>query len=168
MRTHPPSGRFVLLSLLAFTLVPIFVAYGFYWWAPALTTLSVGQLLPTKPFLAASLPGWPIGSWSLVSVETGPCDNPCQQRRFTLRQIRLAQGEAAMRIARVRVLALPEPSGSAEEVGLHAPHLVAQLSRPGYYLVDPLGNQVMFYADASDPVRVMREVGQLIKINNAL
>jgi hypothetical protein len=163
-----PSGRFVLLAMAGFCLAPVLVACLFYWRAPQMAIYSVGQLLPTQRFAAASLPGWPLGLWALVSVEPSDCIEQCRQRSFALGQIRQAQGEAALRITRVRLLERAAQPERSTEVQLSAPYLVKQLARPGYYLIDPMGNQVMFYADALDPVPVIREVARLIKLNNAL
>ena len=163
---HP--GRGMLLALSAFCLLPVLAAWGVYRSAPQLAAHSFGQLLPTQRFAAADLPGWPLRSWSLVSVETGDCAAVCRRRVFALRQIRLAQGEAAAHLVLVRLRSTPWAHPPADEVWLSAPGLGARLAAPGYFLVDPLGNQVMFYPDQADPERVIGEVGRLMQINNGL
>jgi len=160
-------GRRVLLAMACLSLLPVLAAWGVFRFSPALAQHSYGQLLPAEPFAAAALPGWPRGVWSLVSVEPGTCDAACMARRFLLRQIRLAQGEAAARMVTVR-LAGDAAASPASGLALSAPALASRLAHDGIFLVDPHGNQVLFYPDGSDPSRVINEINRIVQINNAL
>jgi hypothetical protein len=125
-------------------------------------------LLPTRRFAAASLSGWPQGGWSLVEVISGPCAATCQRREWVLRQIRLAQGEQTEHLTRIRLQSGAAAHGPAGLLVLQAPQLARRLAAPGYFLIDPLGNQVMFYRDSDDPGAVIAEIARLMQINNAL
>ena len=155
--------------ILSICLLPVALSSGLYFsGAVSGGGNSYGQLLPTQPFVAAAAAGWPKNQWALARVDDGPCDPGCRQRLFVLQQIRAGQGEYQDRIARVRVRldGVHEPLPGVVAVSLAQP--AVNTARNGYYLIDPLGNQVLFYPDSADPVRVMRELGKVIKTNNAL
>ena len=168
MSARARRGQGVLLAWAGLSLAPILAAWWLYTAAPRLPSHSVGQLLATQRFAGADLVGWPLGAWSLVSIEAGACDAACQHRAFILRQIRLAQGEGAQRLERVLLRASGRNSKSGDLVSLTAPLLARSLARDGYFLIDPLGNQVMFYSDKAEPERVIREINRLMQVNNAL
>ncbi|WP_133679111.1 hypothetical protein [Paludibacterium purpuratum] len=158
----------MLLTMAGLCLLPVLAAWGVFRLSPTFERHSYGQLLPTGAFAAATLPGWPLGSWSLVSIEPGACDAACAERRFLLRQIRLAQGEAATRMVAVRLIGRADEAVPQDGRALVAPALARQLARRGFFLVDPRGNQVLFYPDGSDPLRVIDEINRVMRVNNAL
>ncbi|MDN0084309.1 hypothetical protein QU487_16335 [Crenobacter sp. SG2305] len=170
-----PNQRRARLKLAMMALLcisPVLASWGLYRSGWVEGGRSYGQLLPTEPFVASRESGWPRQRWALVSVEPAACDSICQRRRFVLKQIQAAQGEAADRLVRVR---LQQPSVVAPRsdengvVTLAANNGLDRLAgRPGYYLVDPLGNQVMFYPDSADPTRVIHELARVLKTNNGL
>lgn len=160
-------SRRALLLMAALCLAPVLGAWLAYRWMPPQGGHSYGVLLPTRPFAAQGVPGWPAGKWVMVRVEDLRCDAACEARARTLRQLRLAQGEAAEQVARVVLRTDDHPASAAEgEIALSVPGL--KVTSGGFTLVDPLGNQVMFYPDDADPARVMGEMTRLFKTNNAL
>jgi len=164
-------ARFKLAMMALLCISPVLASWGLYRSGWVEGGHSYGQLLPTEPFAASRESGWPRERWVLVSIEPAACEATCQQRRFVLRQIQAAQGEAADRLVRVRL----QPAAAAlrsDDNGVvtlvASKHLGQLTERPGYYLVDPLGNQVMFYPDSADPTRVIRELTRVLKTNNGL
>ncbi|KZE33295.1 hypothetical protein [Crenobacter luteus] len=159
-------ARLKLLLLALFCASPVlgsWVAYQARLPAPGKT---VGLLLPTQPFAVAGAPAWPKGQWVLAVVAGVSCDARCEERLFAARQWHRAQGEAAARMRRVLV---GEPGGPAlEGVRRVAGGAAAAALEGGVYLVDPLGNQVMFYRDGVAPTAAIREVARLLKTNNGL
>ena len=92
--------------------------------------------------------GWPQGRWVLLDAAAA-CGPACEQRRFAMRQIHTAQGEAATRLVRRQ----------QADVGLR---------QDGFYLVDPHGNGVLFYPDGAAPAAVIKEIRSVLKNNNSL
>lgn len=154
--------------ILLICLMPVALSSGLYFSGAVSGGNSYGQLLSTQPFPAAAAAGWPKAQWALVSLDNGPCDASCRQRLFALQQIQIGQGENRDRIARVRVRQDGVHEPLAGVVSLSQPKPAVTMPSNGYYLVDPLGNQVLFYPDSADPIRVMRELAKVIKTNNGL
>ncbi|MBP4044749.1 hypothetical protein [Chromobacterium violaceum] len=162
-------GRMALLAMGLLCLVPVIAAWLAYWLLPPQGGRSYGQLLPTHPFEAASQQAWPRGKWVLAAVLGAECQSRCQQRWHAMRQIEKAQGEAAPRLTRV-ALQVSDPAARVEVPHRlpHAPQSPLPAGNQGFYLVDPLGNQVMFYRDGADPRRIIDEVAKVLKVNNGL
>lgn len=137
-----------LWLILLLALAPVVTSTALYFWWQPQATHSVGTLL-VQPLPVAQVQGWPQARWVLLSVGQG-CDAACRQRYFAMQQIRTAQGEAA---ERVQLLQQANRSGLRED---------------GFYLVDPLRNLVLFYADGTPPTAVIREIGKVLKTNNGL
>ena len=163
-------GQRVLIAMGLLCLAPVVAAWLAYALLPPGGGRSYGQLLPTHPFAASARPEWPRGKWVLASVLGADCHNRCQQRWYAMRQIERAQGEAASRLTRVALLVSPR-AAAMDDVPHRLPHASAQAlpaGNQGFYLVDPLGNQVMFYQDGADPRRIIDEVAKVLKVNNGL
>ncbi|AXK39153.1 hypothetical protein [Crenobacter cavernae] len=157
-------ARLKLLLLALFCASPVLGAWVAYQARLPEQGRTVGTLLPTRPFAAASVGGWPQGKWVLAVVEHGECGTVCQGRLFATHQWQAAQGEATERLRRV----LLTPQGGAALDGVPRLSLGDAKVDDGVYLIDPLGNQVMFYADNALPTQVIREVARILKTNNGL
>jgi len=166
--TAVQRSRRIVGLMLCCCLLPVLAAWLSYRYFPPAGGQSVGQLLPTRPFAAASMPGWPQGRWVLVGRVHGLCGSTCRQRLFAMQQIHLAQGEAAARLRRVLLLDGASERASGGLQLLQAGPQALHLREDGFYLVDPLGNQVLFYADGAPPRKVIDELSQLLRINNGL
>jgi hypothetical protein len=159
--------RLKLLLIVLCCVSPVLGSYLAYYLLPPAGGKSYGQLLEVAPLASTRQEGWPKGKWVLLTVQDGRCSDVCKQRRFVLKQIHTAQGEAFERLQRVELRASdagPLPSGL---LGLPL-DAATGLRRDGYYLIDPLGNQVMFYTDQAEPGPVIRELTRLLKTNNGL
>ncbi|WP_189375127.1 hypothetical protein [Vogesella alkaliphila] len=140
-------GRIKLLLIALLCALPVLASWLSYRWLPPAGGKSYGQLLAT-PLPQARQPGWPQGRWVLLDAAAN-CNPACERRRFAMRQIHTAQGEAAARLVRRQ---------QAE----------AGLRQDGFYLVDPHGNGVLFYPDGAAPAAVIREIRSVLKNNNSL
>ncbi|POA97565.1 hypothetical protein C2134_17215 [Chromobacterium sinusclupearum] len=162
-------GRAALLGMGLLCLAPVLAAWLAYLLLPPGGGASYGQLLPTRPFVAAASPEWPRGKWVLVSALSADCRDRCRQRWHAMSQIQKAQGEAAERLTRVALVVSARPAALDVPYRLqHSPAHALPAGSQGFYLVDPLGNQVMFYRDGADPRRIIDEVASVLKVNNGL
>jgi hypothetical protein len=159
------------------------------------TTTNAGTLVsPARPLAIRGLlnaDGTPLteadlrGHWTFVLFAPGAsCDERCQQQLYLTRQTRLAMNKDVSRVQRLLVLA-QRPDAAlidrlAQEhadlrwvVGDHrAETLRARFRGEGffpegeqYFLVDPLGNLMMFY-DLSVPTKgMMNDLRKLLKVS---
>jgi hypothetical protein len=161
------ARRILLLMLLLCLLPPLAAWVSYHGWQPA-SGKSYGSLLAVQPFAAARQADWPSGRWVLVTqqLDSG-CEPACRHRLFAMRQIHLALGEAAPRVRRV-LLYLPPTRPVSDDGLLALPGDAASARGPGFYLIDPQGRQVLFYADTLSPSAIIRELAMLLRVNNGL
>jgi hypothetical protein len=179
--TMGPRVRLILL--VAFFFTPIAASLAVYHFFRPEAAANYGELLlpPDSitahmfsslngPFAFSSL----RGRWALVASDSGKCDAACARKLAVMRQVRLALGRNASRVARVFViddLAPPDgPAiGAAQDQVVLLPHPGVALppgaanDRAHIYLVDPLGNVMMRWPSNPDPRGMLRDLERLLK-----
>ncbi|MCB1773352.1 MAG: hypothetical protein KDI88_07015 [Gammaproteobacteria bacterium] len=133
-----------------------------------------------KAFDAAGL----RGRWTYVVFAPQGCDDRCEQQLYLTRQVRMAMNKDVRRVQRLLVLGNAPDTGfvrqlDAEHSDLHwvvqagADQRFADQFRGAgysgngaqYFLLDPLGNLMMFY-DLSTPTKgMMKDLQKLLKIS---
>ena len=149
----------------ALFLVPIAVSFAVYHFARPAPTANYGELLLPPAPAPAPLSGL-RGRWVLIASDSGACDPACRQKLYAMRQVRLALGRNATRVA--RVLVVDDDHGldaDAAESGLDVARLSA---RPGFdrayiYLADPHGNVMMRWPSNPDLRRMYQDLERLLK-----
>lgn len=124
------------------------------------------------------------GRWTYVMFASNACDQRCQQQLYLTRQIRLAMSKDIPRVQRLLVFAQqPAPAMVQQLVDEHADlhwvvrgdqseMLLQQFRGTGfgaggeqYFLIDPLGNLMMYY-DLEVPTKgIMKDLQKLLKIS---
>lgn len=124
------------------------------------------------------------GRWTYVVFASANCDERCEQQLYLTRQIRLAMSKDVARVQRLLVFAQqPAPALAQHLAEEHADliwvvrseqaqALLQQFGGAGfgsageqYFLVDPLGNLMMYY-DSDIPTRgIMKDLQKLLKIS---
>ncbi len=116
----------------------------------------------------------------MLHVDSGECADPCQQKLWQMRQLRLTAGKDRDRIERVfliiddtplQTLLLREFEGtlflrarSAElQLFLALPETPDATLFDHVWLLDPLGNQMFRWPRRADPNRMKRDLGRLLK-----
>lgn len=141
-----------------------------------------GALLEPIISIGESLPGSSIiehgkGHWRLVYANDGACGVECEFALYTLRQSRLMLGKEMDRLERIflhgdtapdTVLLAEQHAGliSIRDDDLSAllqKRKPAELSAGGYFLVDPLGNLVMYFHPDIDPSDMVEDIKRLLK-----
>ena len=157
-------------------------------------TTNAGTLIsPARPLQLAGLSrgdGNPFedeqlrGHWTFVLFASGGCEQDCERQLYLTRQTRMAMSKDIPRVQRLLVLARA-PSAELvrrleeQQPDLHwvvsdaqAAPLLRQFTGNGfghdggqYFLVDPLGNLMMYY-DLAVPVKGLRkDLQKLLKIS---
>ena len=118
-------------------------------------------------------------AWVLLYFDEGSCDTVCRNALYTLRQSRLMLGKDMDRLRRVFLHGDSPPDTvfvSNEHAGLitledgRLSSLLdnkrpAQLDAGGFFLVDPLGNLVMYFRPDLDPADMVDDVKHLLRLS---
>lgn len=182
-----PRGRpQLVLVALAFAL-PLAAAAWLYFsdsgWRPAGTSNHGALLTPIVNVYDAG-PGSPLAGrareyWVLVYVDTGNCDTECRDALYRLRQARLMLGKDMNRVQRVFLHGASTPDTVFLErehgglIALQAPALTRLLDkkRPahstpgGLFLLDPLGNLVMYFPADIEPRDMVDDIAHLLRLS---
>ena len=127
------------------------------------------------------------GKWTLLYVGSERCLAQCRHDLYKIERVRLAQGDNVQRVQSLylapqsiegRVVAdtLVQYRGlrgyriSREELAAMAPGLSAGagkgLESERIYVVDPLGNLMMFYSPDADPSGISRDLERLLRASH--
>lgn len=182
-----PAGRVQLFLISLVFFGPLILAAWLYFsgegWRPEGRT-NHGQLLEPLVNIGDVLPDTAIneysdGRWLLVYSNLGVCGEACEYSLLTLRQSRLMLGKQMDRVLRVFLHGESVPdtvllaeqhaglitltdSGLSELLERQRP---AELAAGGYFLVDPLGNLVMYFRPDIDPGEMVEDIERLLKLS---
>ncbi len=118
------------------------------------------------------------GKWTLLTIDSGHCEQSCKEKLYFMRQIRLMQGKHMDRISRVLVIndlatvskeIRQEYQGTVvvkkdEQFIEKLPNKVGL--NESIFLLDPLGNLVLRYPANANPKGVMKDLDRLLKASN--
>ena len=180
------KGRVQFLLMAAVFLGPLVLAAWLYFAGQNLTPegrSNNGVLLQPIVNLPEALPdsrlhGHNDGFWVLLYANAAACDEACEHSLYTLRQSRLMLGKEMDRLVRVflhgdtppdTVLLAEEHEGlvTMQDTALND---LLDAKRPGdaaggYFLVDPLGNLVMYFRADIDPQAMVGDIKHLLKLS---
>ena len=136
--------------------------------------LDIGDVLPDSEIHAYN-----DGRWLLVYTNTGSCDSSCEFALLTLRQSRLMLGKEMDRLLRVFLHGDTAPDTvflNSEHSGLitlrdsNFSELLEKKRPPklaagGYFLIDPLGNLVMYFRPDIDPSDMVDDIDHLLELS---
>lgn len=176
--------RAKLAGLVAIFAIPIAASLLAYRFMRPDATANYGELLLPPAMITAQPFGHAEGGrftfpdlggkWVLVASDSGDCLAACAEKLATLRQVRLALGRNASRVARVFVVddlrapaaGILKDFGGTEvaltPAGMSLP-LGAANDRAHIYLVDPRGNVMMRWPAKADRKRILGDMQRLLK-----
>ncbi|MCK5480813.1 MAG: hypothetical protein KAJ06_06690 [Gammaproteobacteria bacterium] len=162
-------------------------------WQPSGTTNHGVLVHPARPLslpveiLAGDAPlnDYLQGKWTLLYVGDGDCDAVCNTNLYNMRQVRIAQNEEMRRVQRLFLLRSETIPGAlasllereyskmtvarvtAEQAQQIKPDfLIDGVSMQGaerVYIIDPLGNLMMYYPPGADPGGMLKDMKKLLK-----
>ena len=185
----------LLIGLFLIPPVAAFLAWNYIGVAGVDTTTNAGTLVaPARPLTIAGLAGAngePLspeqlrGRWTFVLFANGGCGERCEQQLYLTRQIRLGMNKDVRRVQRLLVLDAP-PSAALRET-LQAEHddlvwavrddeaaaaLLDAFRGDGFapsgeqaFLVDPLGNLMMYYRPDVPTRGMIKDLQKLLKVS---
>jgi len=182
------ANRWKLIGLLLVCAAPVIASYLTYYVIKPDGRTNYGALIDpqrgTDAFAVAAPDGGAgslaalRGKWVMVSIVAGPCDRPCVDRLYAMRQVRLTTGKDRDRVERLLLVTGPQlPSDAVMRdydgtVLLRAaPQAVADLfpaddgraPADHVYVIDPLGNLMMRFPAPADPNRMKKDIAKLLR-----
>lgn len=179
-------GRVQLVLIMLFFLGPLLLAWWMYFgqiWQPAGRS-NHGKLLDPVVNLWEAQPASPLVAksedhWLILYANIAACEDDCRHSLYMLRQSRLVLGNKMTRVHRVflhgdsppdKVFLERQHQGliTIEDDGLFQ---LLRESRPGdarpggTYLVDPLGNLVMYFPPDLDPGDMVDDIKHLLEFS---
>jgi hypothetical protein len=171
--------------IVALCVAPVAASYVAYYFTPPAGHTNYGELVSAPPLPDATLhlaEGGTLrlnalrGKWVLLMADEAPCNDACQRKLFTLRQLRLAQGKDMDRIERLWLIRGEEAIAPQLAVDYRGTwfaragasdvlqRLPAERSIDDYiYLIDPLGNVVLRYSQGADPGKIIKDMTRVLK-----
>ncbi len=136
--------------------------------------ISLPEAIPDSPLHA-----YTAGSWVLLYENPSACADGCRRALYTARQSRMMLGREMERLKRVflhgesapdKVFLAAEHQGlitieDASLTGLLDNKRPADFPPGGYYLIDPLGNLVMYFQPDIDPADMVDDVKHLLRLS---
>ena len=185
----PRKSRASLWLIAILCIAPVAASYVMYYVVPPERHTNYGDLMHAAPLPDARLKladGSPFhlsqlrGKWILLTADSAQCNEACQRKLFTLRQLRLTQGKDMERIERAWLISddAEIAKSVADKVAddyrgtwlirATASELLTRLPAEGplagyIYVVDPLGNVVLRYASDAEPRRIIKDLTRLLK-----
>lgn len=189
----PNSSRRTLLLLAALFFLPFVIGSGLFWldWRPDKFGNQGELLQPPRTLPASGLrhaDGRPLptaellGKWLLVLPVKGSCTTTCQNNLQQMLQVHVALNKEKNRLQ--RVLIVSDVSDSANDppmvelqrlfpgllvatvqTNIAGEAWIGALNGSGQevFIVDPLGNVMMRYADPTDMRGVLKDLERLLK-----
>ena len=181
------AGRLQLVLIALVFFGPLLLAAGMYFtgasFQPVGRTNNGDLLQPAIP-IADELPDSSLldniaGRWLLIYNNSGACEDACNRALYILRQSRLTLGNDMDRLGRVLLRSESAPdtvvpgenyAGTIilidEALGEWLQDKRPEAAAPGgYFLVDPLGNLVMYFSPEIDPGAMLDDIEHLLELS---
>ncbi len=151
-------------------------------------TVNYGELLEVKPLQgeATNLMDNTIfrirqlrDTWNLLIIDSGKCEEYCQEKLYTIRQVRLAQHVDKDKIQRVWLInndIKPDQETIDKYKGtrlvlaggrdLLKEFPTENTQEDHIYVVDPMGNLMMRYPRNADPKKIVGDLKRLLKLSH--
>ncbi len=184
--TSKTRGRLMLITLAVIFLGPVIFATWLYFGGDSLQPAgrtNHGALLEPIVNLNDVVPESALhahgSQWVLLYDNAGSCAEACAESLYTMRQSRLMLGREMDRVQRIFVHGETPPPAeliATEHEGLVtmqesslsdalAAKLPAGAASGGYFLIDPLGNLVLYFPPEIDPADMVDDIKHLLRLS---
>ncbi|SRR5579859_173203 len=187
--------RRLLVGVALMFFAPLGLSFYLYYardWHPG-GRVNAGELIvPARPLPAlvlpllgtgATSPQFLKGKWTFLYAQRGRCDEECRRHLYDTRQVRLALDREMGRVQRVFIgdddccdlqeLKAAHPDLITVRLSPADEPLLALLPDPSdavnahrVYLIDPLGNLMMFYAPEAKPKGMLDDMKRLLRLSS--
>ena len=193
-QTRRQRRMLIGLALLFFAPLALsfYLYYGHSTWRPG-GRVNAGELVePPRPLPDLTLPLSPSGEtsrqflkgrWTLLYVQHGNCDERCLKHLYDTRQVRLALDRDMNRVQRVFIadgdccdmkalheahpdLIAVRASSADDPLLMQLPDADGPQNSQRVYLIDPLGNLMMFYAADAKSKGMLEDMKRLLRLSH--
>lgn len=144
-----------------------------------LSTLTFETAIDKQPFQLSNL--W--DKWTLLTLVPEDCSEACQANLYKMRQIRLALNQNASRVQRVLLISDPHQLSVLDKIKTEYAGTIVLQGQPAVstlakilhdsttetahkiYVVDPLGNVMMFYPNDANPSKMLKDLERLLRLS---
>jgi hypothetical protein len=175
--------RKILIGVALMFFAPLGLAFYLYYgsnsWRPGHRVNSGELVQPPRPLNEKFL----TGKWTMLYVQQGRCDDECRRHLYDSRQVRTALDRDMTRVQRVFIADadccdLPALREAHPDLIIRTPATddatwLSQLpTREGatnshrLYLIDPLGNLMMYYAPEARPKGMLEDMKRLLRLSS--
>jgi hypothetical protein len=152
---------------------------------PSLALPLAGTTATTRASASASEtnPQFLKGKWTFLYLQHGRCDDECHRHLYDTRQVRLALDREMTRVQRVFIgdgdccdfeelkaahpdLIVIRASPADEPLLALLPTVSGAVNAHRVYLIDPLGNAMMFYAPAVRSKGMLDDMKRLLRLSS--
>jgi hypothetical protein len=195
IRAHDRRQRRILIGVALMFFAPLGLSFYLYYgkdWHPG-GRVNAGELIePARPLPSPALPLLGMGEtnpqflkgkWTLLYLQHGRCDDECRRHLYDTRQVRLALDREMNRVQRVFIgdgdccdlpalkaahpdLIAIRASPADEPLLALLPKAAGALNTHRVYLIDPLGNVMMFYAPEAKSKGMLDDMKRLLRLSS--
>jgi cytochrome oxidase Cu insertion factor (SCO1/SenC/PrrC family) len=193
---HDRRQRRILIGIALIFFAPLALSFYLYYgrhWHPG-GRVNAGELIePARPLPAAALPlasggtstdtQFLKGKWTFLYVQQGRCDDECRRHLYDTRQVRLALDREMNRVQRVFIadgdccdlaelkaahpdLIVIRASAADEPLLAALPMRGGAINSHRIYLIDPLGNAMMFYPPDARSKGMLEDMKRLLRLSS--
>jgi cytochrome oxidase Cu insertion factor (SCO1/SenC/PrrC family) len=192
---HDRRQRRILIGVALMFFAPLGLSFYLYYgksWRPG-GHVNAGELIqPARPLPMLALPllstgetsaQFLKGKWTFLYLQHGLCDDECRRHLYDTRQVRLALDREMNRVQRVFIG--DDNCCDLQELKAAHPDLIALRASPAdeplldllpnasgavnahrVYLIDPLGNLMMFYTPEAKPKGMLDDMKRLLRLSS--
>lgn len=181
------SNRRKFLLLLALMCAPVVISYSLYFLEYRPESKHYGDLIPIVKVNGAGTNQSDNtilrmkdlhGKWILVTIDSGYCDEACQEKLYFMRQVRLVQGKEKHRIERLWLIndnAIPDAElvkqyegtlfVNAKDSEILGFIETRESQTKHIYLIDPIGNLMMRFPESVDGTKMGHDIKRLLHVS---
>ena len=176
-----------LLALMALLLAPVVISFALHYSDYRPGTINYGELIDMEDFEGSGINQVDNtifsandihGKWTMLTIDSGSCNEYCEQKLYKMRQVRLVQNKDMHRVERLWLIddnvtidsrLLEEYKGTlfvnAKDSDLLESLKPVDTQRLYMYLVDPIGNVMMRFPENADPSEMVEDLKRLLHVS---
>jgi cytochrome oxidase Cu insertion factor (SCO1/SenC/PrrC family) len=181
------KSRITLLVIILVLCSPVFIATTYYLMGFRPGSMNYGDLLEVQELKGDGVSQIDStifrmkdlhGKWTMVTIDSGECNEACQSKLFYMRQVRVMQHTEKDRVGRLWLIddnktvsdeLLEAYKGTlfinAKDSELVKAIETEEVHRNHIYLVDSMGNLMMRFPEELDPETMSKDIKRLLQVS---